>query len=97
MPRWATATDRASFTTDDITRLLLMVSEKIAEAPWNDAPAQEHRAAWENIGAQIESLLRYHVCCSCLALVHEKDRATHPCGPCTCSQPVVKSVGHEHS
>src|SRR5690349_12822346 len=96
MPRWANTTDRASFNTDDVTRLLLVVSDKIAEAPWDDEPAREHRAAWEHIGAQIESLLRYHVCCACLALVHEEDREIHPCGPCTCNQPVVVSEGHPH-
>lgn len=98
MPRWATTADRATFTTDDITRLLLVVSDQISETDgWDDAPALEHRAAWENIGAQIESLLRYHVCCACLALVHEEDREIHPCGPCTCNQPVVQSIGHPHS
>lgn len=96
MPRWANTTDRAAFTTDDVARLLLVVSEKIAKAPWDDDPAREHRAAWENIGAQIEALLHYYVCCACLALVHEGDREIHPCGPCACGQPVVKSVGHGH-
>jgi hypothetical protein len=96
MPRWASTTDRAAFSADQITMLLLMVSDKIAEAPWDDEPAQAHRAFWEHIGAQIESLLHYHVCCACLALVHEEDREGHPCGPCTCVQPVVTSIGHEH-
>ena len=98
MPRWATSTDRASFTTDDITRLLLVVHDKIEETivADEDEPILEHRAIWQNIGAQTESLLHYRVCCACLALVHEADRESHPCGPCTCSQPVVRSVGHDH-
>ena len=91
--RWARPTDRASFNNDDITRLLLVVSDKIGETivEDEDEPILEHRAIWENIGAQIETLRRYHVCCACLALVHEEDREIHPCGPCTCKQPVVKS------
>lgn len=95
-PRWANTTERASFNTDDVTRLLLMVSEKISEAPWDDEPAKAHRAAWENIGAQIEALLHYSVCCECLALVHKEDRDIHPCGPHTCTEPVVRSEGHPH-
>lgn len=92
--RWANTTDRASFNNDDITRLLLVVSDKIGETivADEDGLILEHRAIWENIGAQIETLRRYHVCCSCLALVHEDDREIHPCGPCTCEQPVVKST-----
>lgn len=91
-PRWATTTDRASFNDADITRLLLVVNDKIQETivADEDGPILEHRAIWENIGAQIETLRRYHVCCACLALVHEGDRDVHPCGPCTCSQPVVQ-------
>jgi hypothetical protein len=96
MPRWANTTDRAAFTTDQITMLLLMCHEKIEEGSPFDEPGLAHRAFWEHIGSQIECLLRYHVCCACLALVHEEDREVHPCGPCTCNQPVVKSVGHEH-
>lgn len=87
--RWANTTDRVALNHDQITRLLLLVNEKIAEAPWDDEPANEHRAVWEHIGSQIEILSLYHVCCACLALVHEEDREVHPCGPCTCSQPVV--------
>ena len=97
MPRWATTTDRAAFTTDQIAMLLLMCHERIEEAPWDDEQSREHRARWEHIASQIECLLRYHVCCACLALVHEEDRAVHPCGPCTCVQPVVTSVGHVHA
>ena len=89
MPRWATESDRAWFNDDDIQRLLLVIHEKIEEGVETDGPGLEHRAIWENIGAQIETLRRYHVCCACLALVHEEDREAHPCGPCTCSQPVV--------
>ena len=91
MPRWATAYDRATFTDADVQRLLMVIHEKIEETIVSDEdePILEHRAAWENIGAQIETLRRYHVCCACLALVHEEDREMHPCGPCTCEQPVV--------
>ena len=90
MARWATGNDRASFNDDDIQRLLMVIHEKIEEGVETDWPGLEHRAIWENIGAQVETLRRYHVCCACLALVHEEDREIHPCGPCTCAQPVVK-------
>lgn len=97
--RWATSADRASFVESDIQRLLMMVHEKIGETIVADEDEHilEHRAIWENIGAQIETLRRYHVCCACLALVHEEDREIHPCGPCTCVQPVVKEAAdHAH-
>ena len=94
--RWATSTDRASFNDDDVTRLLMVIHEKIEEGSELDEPGQEHRAIWENIGAQVEALRFYHVCCACLALVHEEDREGHPCGPCTCAQPVVKEDVPNH-
>jgi hypothetical protein len=95
MARWANATDRVALNKDQVALLMLMIHEKIEEAPWDDAPADEHRAQWEHIGSQIEILGRYHVCCACLALVHEEDREIHPCGPCTCEQPVVTEADQE--
>ena len=93
-PLWANTTDRASFNNDDITRLLLVVNDKIQETivADEDEPILEHRAIWENIGAQIECLRYYYVCCACLAFVHKEDRDIHPCAPCTCEQPVVKGA-----
>jgi hypothetical protein len=90
MPRWASTTDRVALNSDQVALLMLMIHEKIEEGSPFDEPGREHRAQWEHIGSQIEILGRYHVCCACLALVHEEDREVHPCGPCTCSQPVVK-------
>lgn len=93
-PRWANTTDRVALNADQVQLLMLMIHEKIQETivADEDEPILEHRAQWEHIGSQIEILGRYHVCCSCLALVHEEDREIHPCGPCTCEQPVVKPV-----
>lgn len=95
--RWATTTDRVALNQDQVTLLMLMIHEKIAEAPWDDVLAREHRAQWEHIGSQIEILGRYRVCCACLALVHEEDREIHPCGPCTCEQPVVEASDRERA
>lgn len=89
MTRWANTTDRVALNRDQVQLLMLMVSEKIAEATFADGSADDLVAQWEHIGSQIEILGRYHVCCACLSLVHEEDREVHPCGPCTCSQPVV--------
>jgi hypothetical protein len=86
---------RAAFTTDEITRLMLVCHEKSWEGGI-DAAGQEHNSAWEHIGAQVESLLHYRVCCGCLALVHEGDRESHPC-QCLCNTPLVESVGHHPS
>ncbi len=88
-PRWAYTTDRVALTRDQVQLLTLMVSEKIAEATFADGSADDVVAQWEHIGSQVEILGRYHVCCACLALVHEEDREIHPCGPCTCGQPIV--------
>ena len=90
-----TSTDRAAFNTDDITRLLLVCNDKSQEGGM-DIAGQEHNQAWEHIGAQIEALLHYSVCCACLALVHREDWEVHPCGRCDCSKPLVVSEGHPH-
>ena len=89
------STDRAALNTDEITRLLLVCHEKSWEGGI-DPVGQEHNAVWEHIGAQIEALLHYSVCCACLALVHREDWKVHLCGRCDCSHPVVESAEHSH-